>query len=289
MTRDEIILASDEVLTEYQAVLEQSGDYQLKGIFHSEMLAFCALIVALDIRHVIESGRARGQSTEIIARCIKGRDIAFDSIEFDPASTDVALAELRLKPVSNEVNILFGDAHKVLPDLLDQRPTLVLIDGPKSAGALQLAVAALRNPNVRAVCIHDVHKNAQPYRGCMEDTFPYTWFTDDRAFVDRFSSLDEVCWRAQRTAPEMRDWYPFRRGIETMLSYSATLGVIFNQGIDEQRLARASRTVDELCRDEQRKMGVVSRIATCLPPSVRGSGLFRFIRSFYYRIRGARN
>lgn len=284
MTREEIILASDKVLAEYKTVLEQSGEYELKGIFHSEMLAFCALIAALRVEHVIESGRARGQSTESIARFINGRDIAFDSIEFDPVSPDVAVAKHRLRPVSDRVNLLFGDASNVVPAILDDRATLVLIDGPKGVGAMQLAIAALRNPNVRAVCIHDVHKNAQPHRRCMEEIFPKIWFTDDAAFVERFSGIDEECWRIQRTGRDMKDWYPYRRGNREMESYSATLGVVFNEGIDELTLTRASNAVHDLYRAEQQELGAVSRLASYLPQSVRGSGLFRFIRSVYRRI-----
>lgn len=288
MTPSEILRAADSIFLEFQDILQQCSDYELKGIFHSEMLALCALIKALNAGHVIESGRARGQSTEIIARFVERRNIAFHSIEFDPTSVDVPLAARRLAPVIDQVSLVFGDAHKVLPGLLAERPTVVLIDGPKGAGALQLATAALRSESVRAVCMHDVHKDAQPHRGWLEDTFPHTWFSDDPAFVDRFSFIDEDCWRTQRTGSETKHWYPYRRGEKAMLSYSATLGVIFNQDLDARAIAAANNAVQDISRLERQNHDAASRLASHLPYSIKASGLYRRLKSIYRRLENLR-
>ena len=42
--------------------------YEERGILHSEMLAICSICKKLNIDIIIESGRGRGQSTEILSK-----------------------------------------------------------------------------------------------------------------------------------------------------------------------------------------------------------------------------
>ena len=64
---------------------------------HSEMLFAFSIAKELGVQAILESGRARGQSTELTAIFSKYHDIDFHSIEYDKFSPDVEIAERRLK------------------------------------------------------------------------------------------------------------------------------------------------------------------------------------------------
>ncbi len=101
------------------------------------------------------------------------------SVEFDERSADVA----RLAGRSN-VTLLFGDAEKKLPELL-QKGDAVLIDGPKMFRAIRLALRLLATGKPVAVFIHDMK-----------------FGTNERAFLDRFfpEALSATHARSRRVA-----------------------------------------------------------------------------------------
>lgn len=208
-------------------LIKEARPFEAKGIFHSEMLMFCSLVKALDVEQIIESGRARGQSTEIIARFVSQYGgIKFDSIEFDERSPDVKVAEERLSSLRKWVCLHYGDANNLVPRLICKKRCVLLIDGPKGPAALKLAVEALKNENVIGVFLHDVHRDADNIRPIITEFFPESVFSDDEAFVERFCVVDEDCWNRQSKSPGCEGWKPYYRGQKKMKSYSATLGFI---------------------------------------------------------------
>jgi hypothetical protein len=170
--------ACSQLLPSYVRVVEECSPYERKGIFFSELLLATALIGRLDIRHVIESGRGRGQSTEILGRFCGERGIAFDSIELVEHSGDAKVAEARLAQLKGAVNLHYGDAFELLPRLRDARPTLILIDGPKGPLQERLCIQSLRDPAVRAVLLHDTGRGKQ-IRRRLERFFPGACFYSD--------------------------------------------------------------------------------------------------------------
>lgn len=240
---DKISRWASDALPAFSNMLAQSSKFEAKGILNSEMLAFCGVLYGLGIRHVIESGRARGQSTEIIARYIENKGIAFDSIEYDPDSEDVEVAEKRLAPFRDFVNLHYGDAFELLPKQLDDRPAIVLIDGPKGFDALDIAVGISNRPSVKAICIHDAHKGDAALRSTIEAIYPQAWFTDDVDFVEAHRDLDEDAWRAYQGFPLTTGYKPYRRGSQKMPSYGPTLCVILDPTLNKEAQRHGRRVI----------------------------------------------
>ena len=83
----------------------QSVPYQLKGIFNSEMLLFCAFTKHLGFHHIIESGRARGNSTEILARYFENSpSVLIHSVELLKYTEDSLIAMQRLYNTDSKSN-----------------------------------------------------------------------------------------------------------------------------------------------------------------------------------------
>ncbi len=233
MSTDDIISICSKVSSRFEKAME-GITYESKGIFNSEMLLVCAMAEHLGVKRVIESGRARGHSTIVLSRYFTYEsDFKIDSIEYSKYTEDAIIAMKRLAGNRN-LRLLFGDSFDLLPGLVSKEPCVVLIDGPKAKWAILLACIILRNPNVKAVFIHDVHKNSD-YRELIMELFPHTLFTDDKKFVESFEALDDECWKQQRMYPQFKGWAPYKRGDKVMLSYSATLAMVFNEpeGIDK--------------------------------------------------------
>lgn len=246
-----------DILPSFKRVLSDNASYEVKGILHSEMLLFLALVELLDVRHVIESGRARAQSTSIISRWLMEHrpDTRFDSVDYDPRSDDVTVANQRLQQIEFDANLVFGDSRKVVPSLLrkTRQPKLILIDGPKGIAAIDLALQALRDSTVRAVCVHDVHKDDERLRSLAERVWPAYFASDNETYVAKFSHLDEACWKEHQRHPDFVGWGPYRRGTKEMRSYGPTLLCLFNSSSSLDTLAAQKAVRLELIRDKFRK------------------------------------
>jgi Methyltransferase domain len=155
------------------------------GIWESEMFLFYAAVAPFAPGHILESGRARGKSTLILARCFPGARII--SVEFDRQSENAGAAETKLKGASN-VELLYGDSYQILPTRI-QNGDAVLIDGPKGFRAIELAFALFQQANPCAVFIHDFPP-AAPWRRFIERNWPRAFFGDDPLF-EPFRVLDE--------------------------------------------------------------------------------------------------
>lgn len=147
------------------------------GIWESEMFLFYAAVESLGPRHILESGRARGKSTLILARCFP--DALIVSVELERDSENAEAAEAKLKNSPN-VELLYGDSTTIVPDRLKDGDA-VLIDGPKDFRAVELAIKLLRTGKPCTVFAHDFPSGA-PWRRFVERHFPGAFFGDDPLF-----------------------------------------------------------------------------------------------------------
>ena len=221
--------------------LEATGglSHETKGIRRSEMFFLYASVAALNPARIVESGRARAQSTLVLARLFPRALIV--SLESDSASPDVAVAAERLRECAN-VDCRFGDSLLLLPELV-QPGDVVLIDGPKDFRALKLAFRLLRGGKPRAVFVHDLWLSS-PARRFVDRHLPSAILSDDPAWVQHYASLD-----SNRPGPAPAPNDPRR-------AYGATLGR-FDAGTENYLLRRCQCSAAqglERIRETARKM-----------------------------------
>ena len=117
MNQQRLIKAAEDVRSYYMIITEDIP-YEIKGIFFSELLMVMAIINKLQPNYIIESGRARGQSTLVLARMMKLFDYCeFHSVESNKSNEDADIAEARLK--EEAVNLHYGDSFEVIPKLIN--------------------------------------------------------------------------------------------------------------------------------------------------------------------------
>jgi predicted O-methyltransferase YrrM len=182
--------------------------HALKGIRRSELFFFYAIAEPLQPRRIVESGRARAQSTLVLARLFPRIQVV--SLESDAASPDVAIAEERLRGCEN-VDCRFGDSLQILPQLIEPGD-IVLIDGPKDFRAMKLALRLLRDRKPKAVFVHDLWLGSA-VRRFVDRYLPSALLSDDPRWVERYASLD-----SNRPIPSMR--------ASCRRAYGATLGCL---------------------------------------------------------------
>jgi hypothetical protein len=185
LSKTAVAESADALLPEYQQIISgippEAGH---GGIWESEMFLFYSAVKPFAPNQILESGRARGKSTLILARCFPEARIV--SIEYERQSENVPAAEAKLKSESN-VDLLYGDSREILPQQL-QEGDAILIDGPKDFRALKLAIDLLRTGKPCAVFVHDFPPNS-PQRKFVERSFPKAFFGDDPLFHP-FQTLD---------------------------------------------------------------------------------------------------
>src|SRR5437588_9584886 len=197
LTKSAVANRADDLLSEYQQIIGNiTPEAGFGGIWESEMFLFYAAVKPFAPKQILESGRARGKSTLILARCFPEARIA--SVEYDRESENAAAAEAKLKGEQN-IDLLYGDSRQILPERL-QSGDAALIDGPKDFRTLKLAAGLLRTGKPCAVFIHDFPPNS-PQRKFVERNFPNAFFGDDPLF-QRFQTLDVK--RDPRPNPQRR-------------------------------------------------------------------------------------
>ena len=197
LTRFAVRERAEDLLPEYQRIIATiPPEAGFGGIWESEMFLLYAAVKPFAPKQILESGRARGKSTLILARCFpKSRII---SVEYDREAENAPAAEAKLKSEAN-VDLLYGDSREILPQRL-QLGDAVLIDGPKDFRALKLAVDLLRTGKPCAVFVHDFPPNSRQRR-FVERSFPKAFFGDDPLF-EAFQGLDDE--RDPRPNPQRR-------------------------------------------------------------------------------------
>lgn len=220
MQKTDIIAACQKTLPTFTQTLTDET-YQLRGILNSEALLITALAEHFGVKHIIESGRARGHSTNLLAKHFTDTDVHITSIDLDKRSPDARYSEQHLQQYDN-LTLLYGDSFTLIPQQVTQ-DCVVFIDGPKGEPALGLVSDLLQDKHVKAVMVHDLHKNTFP-RNISELIYTDTFFSDDDAFVAQFKQLDDDCWRVM----EGTGYTPYVRAGQPVASYGHTLGVYLN-------------------------------------------------------------
>jgi len=105
LIKDEIIKVCLDNLPKFKEIIQEMR-FENKGIFNSEMLLFISLVNYFGVNLIIESGRARGYSTQIIAEFFK--KVIID--KHDPKKIREEVAEFRKD--FNEVKYCFQTPNK---------------------------------------------------------------------------------------------------------------------------------------------------------------------------------
>jgi predicted O-methyltransferase YrrM len=177
---------AEKLLSDFcSAIAGMRRELGFGGIGPRGMFFFYATVRRFAPRQILESGRMRGGSTLMLARCFPEARIV--SVEFDRNPTHAAIAEAKLKSYAN-VELLYGDSREILPGRL-QAGDAVLIDGPKDFRALKFALRLLRTGKPCAVLIHDFHQG-QPARRFVERHWPGAFFSDEPAFAIHLRELN---------------------------------------------------------------------------------------------------
>jgi len=166
--------------------------YEARGILHSEMALIIHTCRRMGVQVVIESGRARGQSTYMLAKYLPA--VAIHSVELRD-HPDEAIARERLGGFGNVV-LHSGDGNRVIP-VLANRPGIavaVLLDGPKGAAAVSILQRCFEFPHVLVGFIHDMrrldHGGPSPHRADAMARLPKHAFSDDPRLVQASSWMD---------------------------------------------------------------------------------------------------
>jgi len=173
------------MLTPAELAAMAAEPYEQRGILHSEMALIVHTCRRLGVEVVIESGRARGQSTYMLAKYLPNATIHSVELRDHP---DEAIARERLAGFAN-VCLHAGDGNIIVPALAGPRdtPTAILCDGPKGAAAVDILVRCFRLPNVVVGFIHDMrrldHGGPSPHRAVAEERLTRHAFSDDPALV----------------------------------------------------------------------------------------------------------
>src|SRR5690242_17914984 len=140
-TPEAVAARADELLPLFRdRIADISPEAGFGGIWESEMFLFFAAVQWCKPQQILESGRARGKSTLILVRCFPESRVV--SVELDRGTDNAIAAEQKLSGCPN-VELLYGDSRRLLPDRL-QEGDAVLIDGPKEFRAVELALEILR-------------------------------------------------------------------------------------------------------------------------------------------------
>ena len=178
--------SADELLPAFRTALAgMERETERKGICPSEMFFLYTLVAPLAPKLILESGRARAESTLALARCFPKSRIV--SVEFARDHPDVPLAEAKLRPYPN-VELLYGDSRTLLPPRLEPG-CVVLIDGPKEFRALKLGLRLLATGQPAAVFMHDFGRKF-PERHFVQRHLPRARFSDEPDFLARYADLD---------------------------------------------------------------------------------------------------
>lgn len=201
--------------------------YEHRGIPHSEMALIIETCRDLGVQAVIESGRARGQSTYMLAKYLP--HVHVHSIEMR-GGDDQAFGIARVQNMPN-VTLYWGDGREGLPTLarqLSDKRVAVLCDGPKGAAAVDVVKACFDCDNVVVGFIHDMrrldHGGPSPHRAAALAAFPNAMFSDE---AEDLSHLDRnVAAAGGPVGPEH---------FKEFGSYGPTVAVLINPNGDHSK------------------------------------------------------
>ena len=107
MTRDQIIDSCNDILPAYQSA-NATTKFEVKGVLTSEMLIVCALSEYFKVSTIVESGRARGFSTELMTNFHRNEfRKKIISVELERYTKDAYISEKKSKFfVPNDTNFV---------------------------------------------------------------------------------------------------------------------------------------------------------------------------------------
>ncbi len=219
LTIEDVRERAAERIEDFQKLADEIP-YESKGILFQEAFFVYSCLADATPRRLVESGRARGQSTLVFCRSFPETTVA--SIEFDRNSPDVPVAEERLSDEKN-IELHYGDAREVIPAML-QEGDVVVIDGPKEHRALALAYRILGTGRCPAVFIHDCYKGS-PIRKLIDAAYPSALFSDDPAFVAAYKELDEKR-IVSITETGDNEWRPYNFTGHSQISWGPTFACL---------------------------------------------------------------
>src|ERR1700736_572450 len=112
LSKTAIAGSADALLPKYRDVISRiPPEAGFGGIWESEMFLFYAAAKSFAPGQILESGRARGKSTLILARCFPSARIV--SVEYERESENAPAAETKLKNEPN-VQLVYGDSREIL-------------------------------------------------------------------------------------------------------------------------------------------------------------------------------
>lgn len=204
----------------YEAIATEP--YEQRGIIHSEAALIVHTCLRVGIERIVESGRARAQSTYMLAKYLPHVEI--HSIELRE-NDDADFGRKRVGEFAN-VTLHDGDGAILIPEIVSQSgvPTAVLCDGPKGHSAIEIVSRCLAYRHVLVGFIHDMrrldHGEPSPYRLSAEERFEIHRFSDDPVLVNGTSWMDAVVLEAGGPCgPQFEAQYG---------SYGPTIGAFFN-------------------------------------------------------------
>lgn len=201
-----------------------SEAYEARGILPSEMALIIHTMRKHKIELVIESGRARGQSTYMLGKYLPNvKIISLETL----LSQDELFARERLRSFQN-VTLLMADSKAILPKIVNiyqDKRIGILLDGPKGEKAVNLLQKTFEYPNVIVGFIHDMRKldngKPSPHRAAALEKFPDCRFSDDPRIIKAASWMDE---KARELGASVGPEHEAIFG-----SYGPTLGVFLNR------------------------------------------------------------
>ena len=186
---EEVLRHASRLRDRYERIVK-NVPYEAMGVQNSEVLFLLASLGAHRPSQVLESGRARGQSTLLIGRCLP--DVPVRSVEFDGGSPNEEFAASRLADLSN-VELLVGDSREILPQIL-KPGDVVVIDGPKGWRAIKLALRLLTTGDATFVFVHDCNELSEERR-FFERHLPATIYSDHPDWISAHGDLDPLRYR----------------------------------------------------------------------------------------------
>lgn len=213
------LAAAETVLEDFRRRTEAVA-YEEKGVLFSEMHFVFSALAGHTPGQILESGRARGQSTLILGLCFPESQIV--SVEYRADSLDVPIAEERLRACAN-ITLLYGDARALIPRAI-RAGDVVLIDGPKGFRALKLAFKLLATHKPFVVFVHDLFEG-RPERRFLERFVPEAFYSDHPDFVGPYAFLDDACRRRAEHSP-VTHWKPYEFQGGKQRSYGPTFACV---------------------------------------------------------------
>jgi hypothetical protein len=197
--------------------------YEARGILHSEVALIIYAVRKLGIERIIESGRARAQSTYLLGKYLP--DVGIHSVELR-GGEDEEFGRRRVSLLENVTTYGGdGDGAEMVPVLARvEKPTAILLDGPKGAAAVSILKECFGRPHVRVGFIHDMrrldHGEPSPHRADAIARLPNHKFSDDPALVAGSSWMDAKVVEAGGPCGPQHE--------AVFGSYGPTLGVFLN-------------------------------------------------------------